>query len=198
MKRNSSSFLSRRRPSDAASFEGRGKWNDASAARGPSRSHGIDHLSRLPGSSRKSNKPMASMSSSSRVAFANGSCGSRLGSACWHLPASIRGWNHRTTKPQVAYELNLSDKLRQGADLRKRKRETSGIKRKLKGCEFTFEFVYLSQNCPRDRSKAQFTGLRHSAALENGAHSAYAGSNLGLSQSSSGSSCAHYREVVST
>ena len=43
-----------------------------------------------------------------------------------------------------------------------------GQKRKLKGPEFTFEFEFLSQNCPREHPKAQVTGLRHSAALENG------------------------------
>ena len=43
-----------------------------------------------------------------------------------------------------------------------------GQKRKLREREFTFEFEFLSRNCPREYSKAQVMGLRHSAALKNG------------------------------
>ena len=80
----------------------------------------------------------------------------------------VRNRKLSAAKPQVAHEFDVSAKSHKALTCGSVNSKPRGQKRKLRGREFTLEFDFLSQNCPRKHPKAQVVGFRHSAALENG------------------------------
>ena len=80
--------------------------------------------------------------------------------------AGILHQGRSKAKPQVAHEFDLPLKSRKALTCGNVNAGSRGQKRKLKGREFSREFEFLSQNCPRDAAKPQVAGFRHAAALE--------------------------------